>query len=581
MYRVLLHGVILVGLAALVAACGGGSSLMGPDGPTITGIDPASGGVDGGTHLTIHGTGLANPGVGTNVVLIGGTPAEDIVVVDGTTITCQAPPHAAGPVDVQVTKASGTVTAAGAFTYHPAPTIASITPADGTRLGDVPVTITGSGFQDNDPGETVALIGMKELTGIVVVDDATLTGLTPESYLEIVKDVTVRNDNGQDVLANGYTYTGPRPLLYTVTPNEGYAAGGTHVTLRGEWYTVAAGQHAVVFGDVQAANVTRIDDYMITCTAPFGPPGEWVNVMVSNANGSSTLANAFYYIPPPMPTAVVPATGTMMGGDPVTITGVDFMAAGAGTNTVAFGSTQATSVVTVNDSTITCVTPAGPLGPVDVSVSNMNGTGTLNNGFTYTTPCWWESTYGDSLPMSDDSSANVPISGFSFPFFGTSYSSIYVCSNGSVVFGGSWTSYPNSALAPRPQIAVCQRDLYPPSGGSVHARELSDRVIVTYVGVPPLGGSGTLTAQVHLLKNGVVCILYQSNTVSPSFYVTCSPGTSAGATQVNVDLSAGATGGSADALYQRFGTFDLNGGYLLWQPNAAGGFDVTFHTPIP
>lgn len=81
----------------------------------------------------------------------------------------------------------------------------------------------------------------------------------------------------------------------------------------------------------------------------------------------------------------VPATGPFIGGTTVTLTGRKF--ALVGDNTVTFGGVAATSVVTVDEQTITCVTPAGtPGAKVDVVVTNTNGEGRLALGFLYATP---------------------------------------------------------------------------------------------------------------------------------------------------------------------------------------------------
>jgi len=50
---------------------------------------------------------------------------------------------------------------------------------------------------------------------------------------------------------------------------------------------------------------------------------------------------------------------------------------------VTFGGVSATSIVTVNDTTITCTTPAGAAGAVNVVVTNNWGSATLVSGFTY------------------------------------------------------------------------------------------------------------------------------------------------------------------------------------------------------
>ena len=55
----------------------------------------------------------------------------------------------------------------------------------------------------------------------------------------------------------------------------------------------------------------------------------------------------------------------------------------AGTTTVTFGGLGASNVVIVDATTITCDTPAHSAGPVDVTVTNSNGSATLPGGFTY------------------------------------------------------------------------------------------------------------------------------------------------------------------------------------------------------
>ena len=74
-----------------------------------------------------------------------------------------------------------------------------------------------------------------------------------------------------------------------------------------------------------------------------------------------------------------PDNGPETGSSAVTIYGENF-ADGA---TVDFGPNPAASVVVVNATTITCVSPSGS-GDVDVTVMNLNGQfGTKALGFTY------------------------------------------------------------------------------------------------------------------------------------------------------------------------------------------------------
>ena len=98
-----------------------------------------------------------------------------------------------------------------------------------------------------------------------------------------------------------------------------------------------------------------------------------------------TLNNGYTYTvtnPAPTVTAITPNSGTANGGTPVTITGTGFLA-GA---TVSLGGTAATGVTVVNSTSITATTAAHAAGAVSVVVTNTDAqSGTLNNGYTYTT----------------------------------------------------------------------------------------------------------------------------------------------------------------------------------------------------
>lgn len=85
----------------------------------------------------------------------------------------------------------------------------------------------------------------------------------------------------------------------------------------------------------------------------------------------------------PVITGVTPPSGPPAGGTNVTIAGSGFQPAA----TVTFGGTAATNVVVVNSTTMTATTPAHSAGAVAVVVTNFDTTsGTLANGFTYSTP---------------------------------------------------------------------------------------------------------------------------------------------------------------------------------------------------
>lgn len=85
--------------------------------------------------------------------------------------------------------------------------------------------------------------------------------------------------------------------------------------------------------------------------------------------------------PAPEVADVVPGSGKALGGTAVTISGSYFTDA----SDVTFGGVSATSIVVVDDSTITCVTPPGTKGTTSVVVTTPAGSNGVNTEFTYVT----------------------------------------------------------------------------------------------------------------------------------------------------------------------------------------------------
>jgi len=104
----------------------------------------------------------------------------------------------------------------------------------------------------------------------------------------------------------------------------------------------------------------------------------------SSKNPTRVLAKAaeFYAAfenDPPTVTTVTPNTGVPGGSTAIALVGTNF----TGATGVTFGGTAATSVVVVDDTHITCVTPAHAAGAVDVVVTTPAGSGTKTGGYTY------------------------------------------------------------------------------------------------------------------------------------------------------------------------------------------------------
>ncbi|MFG1977017.1 IPT/TIG domain-containing protein [Nonomuraea fuscirosea] len=80
--------------------------------------------------------------------------------------------------------------------------------------------------------------------------------------------------------------------------------------------------------------------------------------------------------------SITPATGAAAGGTTVTIKGSNFTPT-VSASAVTFGGTNATDIKVVDDTTITCKTPAKTAGAYNVVVTSDAGAVTKTNGFTY------------------------------------------------------------------------------------------------------------------------------------------------------------------------------------------------------
>lgn len=355
--------------------------------PAITSIMPATGLTTGGTVVVITGTGFAEGAT----VTFGGTPSNNVMVVNSTSITASAPAHAEGSVDLVVTNADGqSGRLAGAFTFGrpsgpipPVPVISAISPTSGPTTGGTSVTITGLRFTAG----VAVLFGSAPATNVNVVSSTSITATTPPASAGIV-NLVVRNAEGQTgILLNAFTYVVPAPAAPTVSgisPASGSTSGGTHVTIAGTGFTAGA---TVSFGGTAATGVTVASATSITATTPARTAGS-VDLVVTNTDGQSgRLTGAFTYVaPPPVAptvTAIAPTSGSTAGGTNVTLTGTGFAAGAA----VSFGGIAASSVAAGSSTSIMATTPAQGAGAVDVVVTNADGlSGRLTGGFTYVAP---------------------------------------------------------------------------------------------------------------------------------------------------------------------------------------------------
>ncbi len=342
--------------------------------PTLASVAPTSGPTAGGTAITLSGTGF----LAGATVTVGGVAATSVSVVSSTQIVCTTPAGSAGVAAVVVTNPdTQSATLSGGFTYvAPAPSLSSVSPASGPPAGGTFVTLSGTDFQS---GATV-LFGGSAATSVAFVSSASITCLTPAAPAGAVSVVLTNPDAQSSTLASGFTYLVPPPAITSLAPSSGPTAGGTTVTITGSDFQSGA---SVTIGGSAATSVSVSGSTQIVCTTPAGTAGA-ASVVVTNPDlQSATLTGGYTYVAPLSLTSVSPSVVSTLGGTPITLTGTGFLA-GA---TVLVGSSLATSVVVVSQTTITAFAPAGTAGAASVTVTNPGGgASTLAGAVTYNAP---------------------------------------------------------------------------------------------------------------------------------------------------------------------------------------------------
>jgi predicted outer membrane repeat protein len=111
--------------------------------PTVTEVTPAMGSTLGGTSVTLTGTGFT----GATGVTFGTIPANDVIVVNATTITATTPAGAAGAVSVVVTGPGGFNAANSLYTYA----VANAAPVIIGGLGEPQPPTLAENLAENTP----------------------------------------------------------------------------------------------------------------------------------------------------------------------------------------------------------------------------------------------------------------------------------------------------------------------------------------------------------------------------------------------------------------------------------------------
>jgi hypothetical protein len=166
----------------------------------------------------------------------------------------------------------------------------------------------------------------------------------------------------------------PSPIITSIAPTSGTIVGGTHVTISGTDFT---GTTDIKFDGTSATSIVVVNSTTITCDTPAHAAGV-VDVDLYNPAGDYNYPASYTYTVATL-VSLSPVAGNIAGGDSVTLTGTNL----TGATDVKFDGTSATSIVVVDDSHVTCLTPAHAAGTVDVQIFTPAGNPSLVASYEY------------------------------------------------------------------------------------------------------------------------------------------------------------------------------------------------------
>jgi hypothetical protein len=176
-------------------------------------------------------------------------------------------------------------TAIGQFTFED-PHITSISPNHGPATGGTTVDIFGSEFAN---GGTSVTFGATSASSVTWIDSTHIQAVSPAGASGTV-DITATTVTGtsDNSSSDDFTYN---PVLSSVVPNNGPAAGGQSVTINGAGLN---GATSVSFGGTPATAFNVVDAATIAATTPAHAGGT-VNLTVTTSGGGTSNAISYTF----------------------------------------------------------------------------------------------------------------------------------------------------------------------------------------------------------------------------------------------------------------------------------------------
>ena len=366
--------------------------------------------------------------------------------------------------------------------------------------------------------------------------------------------VTIDSDSepaGESILL---TETGPATGRFEGTiPVETTDAAGTLLVSEGDLVDVA---YVDADDGAGGTNVVKTDQATIDCTPPI-----ILNVVTADVQPRSATVT-FDTDEIAVGTVRYGTSCAALGGsdsEPVAVTAHSVQVTGLQDDTSYFYAVDATDPVdnsATDDNGGACygfTTPEVPdffteqfTGDADVDFLRIafvpNGSNEFYSSCSDTIAAFpTDPTGGTPVTQTDDQHVQVDLTGGAMvSLYGVSYGTIYISMNGNVTFGSGDNDY-DETLGEHfslPRIAAFYDDLNPSVGGTISWKQLSDRVAVTWEGVPEYGTTNSNDFQIEMFSNGTITVslldmaatdgivgLSEGNGLSPDFFESDHSGT--------------------------------------------------------
>jgi alpha-tubulin suppressor-like RCC1 family protein len=233
--------------------------------PLITGLSPNAGAQAGGGKVMISGRNLGE----VQSISFGSNAAERFKVKSASSIEAVYPEGKSGLATVSVTSPTGTGLCS--FHYEPLPPVVEkIQPTSGPVSGGTKVRIFGREFQTRS--DVSVMFGSVKVFPEITEGrpNELIAEAPPEPAGRVDVTVTTPAGTSQKSAADQFTY---RPVVESVSPGSGPAAGGTSVTIKGAGFAVGTSATKLTFGRRDATSVDCTSTTQCTVVSPAQAAG--------------------------------------------------------------------------------------------------------------------------------------------------------------------------------------------------------------------------------------------------------------------------------------------------------------------